>query len=138
MFDALHFGRKWYISSFRGGPSIGRFADIEKCHRGAGANAGPLVIPILKINDAAAFKAGVVDRGSDTAAAMKAQGGHYIIRSDKFTSLDGTSPARLIVIAFDSIEKAQAYENSAALKEVTAARLKSTNSLSFIVEGLAN
>jgi uncharacterized protein (DUF1330 family) len=44
----------------------------------------------------------------------------------------------LIVIRFDSIEKAQAYENSAAQKEVTAARLKSTQSLSFIVEGTPN
>ena len=109
--------------------------------QGLHAQAKPpayVVIPILKINDAAAFKAGVIDKASATAAAMKAEGGHYVIRSDKFTSLDGTPPQRLIIIAFDSVEKAQAYENSAALKEVTAARLKSTNSLSFIVEGLAN
>jgi uncharacterized protein (DUF1330 family) len=44
----------------------------------------------------------------------------------------------LIAIRFDSIEKAQAYENSATQKEVTAARLKSTQSLSFIVEGTPN
>ena len=109
--------------------------------QGLHAQAKPpayVVIPILKINDAAAFKAGVLDKASATAAAMKAEGGHYIIRSDKFTRLDGDPPARLIIIAFDSVEKAQAYENSAALKEVTAARMKSTNSLSFIVEGNAN
>jgi uncharacterized protein (DUF1330 family) len=69
---------------------------------------------------------------------MKAEGGHHIIRSEKFTPVDGNPPQRLIVIAFDSVEKAQAYENSTVLKEVTAARIKSTNSLSFIVEGTTN
>lgn len=97
-----------------------------------------VVIPILKITDPAGFKAGVLDKGSAIGAAMAAAGGHYIIRSDKFTSLDGTPPERLVVIAFDGIEKAQAFENSAALKEVNAARIKSTKSLSFIVEGMSN
>jgi len=108
--------------------------------QGLHAQAKPpayVVIPILKINDATAFKAGVIDKASATAAAMTAAGGHYIVRSQKFTSLDGNPPERLVIIAFDSVEKAQAYENSAAVKEVTAARMKSTNSLSFIVEGMA-
>jgi len=109
--------------------------------QGLHAQAKPpayVVIPILKINDAAAFKAGVADNPGASAAAVKAAGGHYIVRSEKFTRLDGDPPARLVIIAFDSIEKAQAYENSAPLKAITAARLKSTNSLSFIVEGIAN
>jgi uncharacterized protein (DUF1330 family) len=44
----------------------------------------------------------------------------------------------LVIIAFDSVEKAQAFEDTPAQKEINAARAKSTNSLSFIVEGLAN
>jgi len=109
--------------------------------QGLHAQAKPLayvVIPILKINDAAAFKAGVIDKGSEIGAAMAAAGGHYLIRTEKFTNLDGTPPQRLVIIAFDSVEKAQAFENSAALKDVNAARMKSTNSLSFIVEGMSN
>ena len=109
--------------------------------QGLHAQAKPpayVVIPILKINDAAAFKAGVTDKASATAAAMKATGGHYVIRGGKTTSLDGNPPERLVVIAFDSVEKAQAWEKSPAVKEVTAARMKSTNSLSFIVEGFTN
>ena len=108
--------------------------------QGLHAQAKPpayVVIPILKINDAAAFKAGVLDKASASAAVVKAEGGHYIIRSQKFTSLDGNPPERLVIIAFDSGEKAQAWENAPAVKEVTAARMKSTNSLSFIVEGYA-
>ena len=96
-----------------------------------------VVIPILKINDAAAFKAGVVDR-PNAAANLKAAGGEWLIRSNKFTKLDGNPPERLIVLKFDSIEKAQAFQNTPAQKEVNAIREKTTNSLSFIVEGYAN
>jgi len=108
--------------------------------QGLHAQAKPpayVVIPILKINDADAFKAGVIDKGSATAAAMVAAGGHYVVRSQKFTSLDVNPPERLVIIAFDSVEKAQAYENTPDVKDVNAARMKSTNSLSFIVEGMA-
>jgi uncharacterized protein (DUF1330 family) len=95
-----------------------------------------VVIPILKINDAAAFKSGVVEK---TMPAMLADaGGHYIVRSQKFTSLDGSPPERLAIISFDSVEKAQAWYNSAAEKDINAARDQSTNSLAFIVEGFAN
>lgn len=96
-----------------------------------------VVIPILKINDAAAFKAGVVDR-PNAAANLKAAGGEWLIRSNKFTKLDGNPPERLIVLKFDSIEKAQAFQNTPAQKEVNAIREKTTNSLSFIVQGYAN
>jgi uncharacterized protein (DUF1330 family) len=96
-----------------------------------------IVIPILKINDAAAFKAGVADRAM-AAEELKAAGGHYIIRSQKFTSVDGTPPERLVVIAFDSVEKAKAFLDTPAQKEVNAVRRKATNSLQFIVEGFSN
>jgi uncharacterized protein (DUF1330 family) len=69
---------------------------------------------------------------------MAAAGGHYVVRTQKITSLDGTPPQRFIMLAFDSVEKAQAWSDSAATKEVTAARIKTTDSLSFMVEGFAN
>jgi uncharacterized protein (DUF1330 family) len=107
--------------------------------QGLHAQAKPpayLVIPILKINDAAAFKADVTDKASGENLA--GAGGHYVIRSNKFTSLDGTPPERLVIIAFDSVEKAQAFENTEGQKAINAARMKTTNSLSYIVEGYAN
>ena len=109
--------------------------------QGLHAQAKPpayVVIPILKMNDAAGFKVGVVDKANATAAEMTAAGGQYVIRSEKFTSLDGTPPARLVIMKFDSVEKAEAFEKTAAQKEINAARVKTTDSLSFIVEGLAN
>jgi uncharacterized protein (DUF1330 family) len=117
------------------GVAIGATA-IQGLHAQAKPSAY-VVIPILKINDAAVFKTGVIDKASATAAAMTAAGGHYVVRSQKFTSLDGNPPERLVIIAFDSVEKAQAYENSPEVKDVNAARMKSTNSLSYIVEGMA-
>jgi uncharacterized protein (DUF1330 family) len=109
--------------------------------QGLHAQAKPpayLVIPILKVNDAAAYKTGVIDKTSATAGEMTAAGGHFIVRSQKFISLDGTPPERLVIIAFDSVEKAQAFANTAAQKEINAVRMKTTNSLSFIVEGFTN
>jgi uncharacterized protein (DUF1330 family) len=44
----------------------------------------------------------------------------------------------LIVLAFDSREKAQAWAELPATKEISAARIKTTDSLSFIVEGLGD
>jgi uncharacterized protein (DUF1330 family) len=107
--------------------------------QGLHAQAKPLtyiVIPILKINDPAAFKAGVVDKALP--ADLTAAGGHYVVRSQKFTKVDGDPPERLVILAFDNAEKAQAFLNTSIQKEVNAARMKSTNSLSFIVEGMAN
>jgi uncharacterized protein (DUF1330 family) len=107
--------------------------------QGLHAQAKPpayVVIPILKINDAAAFKAGVTDKAKPED--VTAAGGQYVIRSQKFTSIDGPPPERLVIIKFDSVEKAQAFVNTPIQKEVNAARIKSTNSLSFIVEGYAN
>jgi len=91
------------------------------------------VIPILKVTDADTFK----QVGPKAEAAMPSSGGHYVIRSDKITPLDGTPPQRLVVIAFDTMEQAQAWHNSAAQKEIDALRSKSTNSLSFLIEGVA-
>jgi uncharacterized protein (DUF1330 family) len=108
--------------------------------QGLHAQAKPLayiVIPILKINDAAGFKAAVVDR-ANAAAELAAAGGHYVIRGQKIIAVDGKPPERLIVIAFDSVEKAQAYLDTPGQKEVNAARAKMTNSLEFIIEGVAN
>ena len=92
-----------------------------------------VVVAIRKITDADSFKTNVVAKAS---AAVAASSGNFVIRTDKITSLDGNPPARFVLIKFDSVEKAQAWHNSAAQKEIDAARAKSTDSLSFIVEGM--
>jgi len=95
-----------------------------------------VVVAVRSIKDADAFKAGVIDKASP--AALAAVGGRYVVRTQTVKSLDGPSPQRFVLLAFDSMEKALAWNDLPATKEITDARIKSTDSLSFIVEGVAN
>ncbi len=63
--------------------------------------------------------------------------GHYLIRGGKTLSLEGDAPKRFVVIAFDSFEKAKAWEDSPAYDEIKPIRHKSANSRVFIAEGVA-
>jgi uncharacterized protein (DUF1330 family) len=115
------------------GAAIGATA-IQGLH----AQAKPptyVVVALRKINDAETFKTSVVEKAP---AAIAAFGGRFIVRTDKITSLDGPPPQRFILLQFDSPEKAEAWHNSAAQKEIDAARMKTTDSLSFVVEGVSN
>ena len=67
--------------------------------------------------------------------ASEAFSGKYIVRTSKITALDGTPPQRFVVIAFDSVEKAKAWDSSALQKEVNDLRKKSTKSRVFIADG---
>jgi uncharacterized protein (DUF1330 family) len=106
--------------------------------QGLHAQAKPpaiVVVDISEVTDTEGWKA-VGGRSTAAAAAVfKELGGHYITRTDKITALDGTAPKRFVVIAFDSMEKAQAWKNLPAQKEIDAIRAKTTKSRSFIVEG---
>jgi uncharacterized protein (DUF1330 family) len=108
-------------------------AAIEGLHAQATPPAYSVVV-IRKVNDADAFKPVVLEKGP---VAAEAAGGKFVIRTDKITSLDGMAPVRYVVIQFDNMEKAMAWHNSEAQKEVDAIRMKSTDSLLFIAEGVA-
>jgi uncharacterized protein (DUF1330 family) len=90
------------------------------------------VIDISEINDPETFKTLL----PKAPAAASAFGGQFIIRTENITALDGTPPKRLIVLGFESVDKAKAWDASAAQKEVDGIRIKSTKSRSFIVEGM--
>jgi uncharacterized protein (DUF1330 family) len=93
------------------------------------------IVEIDKINDAVGLEA-VVQRSRGGADVAKELGGHYIARTYKIAALDGTPPVRFIAYAFDSVEKAQAFNNTPYMKEVNAIRDKTTQARSFIVEGV--
>jgi uncharacterized protein (DUF1330 family) len=95
-----------------------------------------VVIAVRSIKDADAFKAGVIDKAPGQAA-LAASGGRYVVRTQAIKSLDGPSPQRFVLLAFDDMNKALAWADTPAVKEITAARMKSTDSLSFVVEGVA-
>jgi uncharacterized protein (DUF1330 family) len=93
------------------------------------------VVDISEVTDPEAWKA-VTQRPAGSTATMTL-GGHYITRTDKITALDGTAPKRFIVIAFDSMEKAQAWNKAPEQQKINDIRAKATKSRSFIVEGYA-
>jgi uncharacterized protein (DUF1330 family) len=69
-----------------------------------------VVIEIDEMRDADAFAKAVSAAGPD---ATLYSGGRLIIRSAKPIALDGAAPpSRLIVVAFDTEEKAKAWRNS--------------------------
>jgi uncharacterized protein (DUF1330 family) len=106
--------------------------------QGLHAQAKPpayFIVEISKINDAEGFKA-ITQRPRGGADVAKELGGHYIARTDNITALDGTPPVRFIAYAFDSVEKAQAFNNTQYMKEVNAIRDTTTQARSFIVEGM--
>jgi uncharacterized protein (DUF1330 family) len=63
-------------------------------------------------------------------------GGRFIVRGGKTDALEGDAPKRIIVIAFDSMEKAQAWWNSPAYAEIRPIRHSSAVTRLFFVEGV--
>jgi uncharacterized protein (DUF1330 family) len=62
---------------------------------------------------------------------------HFIIRGGKPQSLDGgEAPKGVVVIAFDSVEKAREWYDSPAYQAIKPLRQSSTKGRMFIVEGI--
>jgi len=62
--------------------------------------------------------------------------GRYLVRGGREVSVEGEAPKRIVVIAFDSVEKAQAWEDSPAYSAIKPIRHSSAKSRVFIVEGV--
>jgi uncharacterized protein (DUF1330 family) len=92
------------------------------------------VIDISSIDNADLFKTLL----SKSEAPVVGGGGKFVIRTDKITATDGTPPARFVVIAFDNMEKAKAWEALPAQKEIDDMRHKSAKARLFLVDGVAN
>jgi uncharacterized protein (DUF1330 family) len=62
---------------------------------------------------------------------------HYVVRDGKTQSLEGEPPNGIVVIAFDSVEKAREWYDSPAYAAIRPIRQRAAKSRIFIVEGLA-
>ena len=63
---------------------------------------------------------------------------HFLVRGGKPQALDGEPPPKgIVVIAFDSAEKARGWYDSPAYEAIKPIRLNATKGRMFIVEGLA-
>jgi uncharacterized protein (DUF1330 family) len=63
---------------------------------------------------------------------------HFVVRGGgKAQALEGEPPKRIIVIAFDSVEKAREWYDSPAYSAIRPIRQSASKSRLFIVEGVA-
>src|SRR4051812_22852467 len=70
---------------------------------------------------------------------VKTFGGRFLVRGGKADSLQGEPPkGRLVVVAFDSVDKAQAWYNSPVYQEIKPIRLRAAKSRVLIAEGVPN
>ena len=102
--------------------------------QGLHAQAKPpaYVITEVGVIDEATFK----EFSPKVAQTVQASGGKYLVRGGPVIALEGQAPKRVVVSTFDSVEKAQAWRNSAAWKELTPLREKAVKTRAFIVEGV--
>lgn len=71
------------------------------------------------------------------APSLEPYGGRYVARGGKVENLEGDwTPTRIVVIQFDSVERAKAWINSSEYSEARALRHKYAISKSIVVEGL--
>jgi uncharacterized protein (DUF1330 family) len=89
------------------------------------------IIAVVEVTDPAVYQT-YLDRNTPLVAAA---GGRYLSRGEKIVALDGAPPKRFAIIAFDSMEKAQAYRDLPAYKEIIPLRDKGAKFRAFIAEG---
>jgi uncharacterized protein (DUF1330 family) len=62
-------------------------------------------------------------------------GGRFIVRGGKTDALEGEAPKRIVMIAFDSMEKARAWWESPAYEAIKPIRHSAAVARLFFVEG---
>ena len=97
-----------------------------------GSPAAYAVIDVSEISDPDGYNAII----AMAPAGLVHFNGRYVIRSDKISAITGSAPKRFVVIAFDSLDRAQSWSVSTPAKELDAARNRVSKSRSFIVEGV--
>src|SRR5262249_39626627 len=101
--------------------------------QGLNAQSKPVayIVAEVEVTDPAVYQT-YLDRNTPLVASA---GGRYLSRGEKIVALDGAPPRRFAIIAFDNMEKAQAYRDSSAYKEIMPLRDKGARFRSFIAEG---
>ena len=91
------------------------------------------VVAEIDVTDPATYQT-YVDRNG---ALVQSFGGRFLARGGKTEAIAGPPPrGRVAIYTFESMEKMQAWRDSAQYKELTAIRDQSSTFRSFAVEGL--
>ena len=113
------------------GFGLGAVAD-----QGLHAQAKPPVYQVVEI-DVLNQEAYLGDYAPKAQAAIKAAGGKFLAAGGKTTTIEGEPPKpRIVIQQWDSLEKVQAYRNSAAFKDLLPLRDKMAKFRSYVVEGV--
>src|ERR1700736_5642339 len=104
--------------------------------QGLHAQAKPPVYQVVEI-DVLNQDAYLKDYAPKAQAAIKAAGGKFLAAGGKTTTIEGEPPkSRVVIQQWDSLEKVQAYRDSAAFKDLLPLRNKLAKFRSFVVEGV--
>jgi uncharacterized protein (DUF1330 family) len=94
--------------------------------------SGPGAYAIIDITEVTSPQ-GLNEALAKLPASVAAFGGKFVIRTENILGFDGVPPLRFFIIAFDTMEKAQNWNNSPAQAAVNQARMQATTSSSFAV-----
>jgi uncharacterized protein (DUF1330 family) len=90
------------------------------------------VVAQMTVTDPDAF----ADYPGQAGPTVAAFGGRYVVRGGPIDNIEGDwSPGRMVIIEFDSVERAKAWYDSQMYEEAKALRIRSTMSSLMIVEG---
>jgi uncharacterized protein (DUF1330 family) len=89
------------------------------------------VVAEVAIHDADAFSR---DYAPKVAGTVQSYGGRFLT-SGKLTALEGNTPERFVIIAFDNLEKARAWYDSPEYQPLLTIRKKTATTTLFIAEG---
>src|SRR6185437_8758686 len=104
---------------------------VQRLH--AQAKAPVYSVAEIDIADQAAYSTYV----PKAQAAIKTAGGKILAAGGKITTVEGEpTKSRVVIQRWDSLEKFQAYRNSAAFKDLLPLREKVAKFRSFVVEGV--
>lgn len=92
------------------------------------------VLAEITVSDADAYK----QYAAAVSAIVAKLGGRYLVRGGQTVALEGDPPAeRIVVIEFESLAAAKAFEASAEYQSVAELRHKAARSRVFLAEGTA-
>jgi uncharacterized protein (DUF1330 family) len=90
------------------------------------------VVAQMTVTDPDAF----ADYPGQAGPTVAAFGGRYVVRGGPIDNIEGDwSPGRMVIIEFDSVERAKEWYDSQMYEEAKALRIRSTMSSLMIVQG---
>ena len=96
------------------------------------------VIAEVEVTNPAANPAGLKEYAAKAPEIMASHGGHYVVRGGKVEALEGEPPkGYVVVIGFDSVEKAREWYDSPEYKAIRGFRQSATHSRLLLAEGVA-